>query len=566
MAAAVSAVATSVGPQAMAAAVSAVAAAGSAVDAGLAEINSRAAAAEAKISQAKKTVEDAGASIAALAAQPVPWKEYKDDDGRTYFYNTASSESVWEIPPEHAKLLAEKRRLEKLKQDAQKEFELARSALETVAAEKSAAMKAAAESASVAAAEKAKSAAAAAITAPAASAAAALLPAITPAPTPAPKPSTNPWQEFKDDEGRPLPSQDSAGPSSLFGNAPHMDGGGGSGVGGSQADQESVSSDLELKAVNSKLIKQVTEMQAAHAVQATEIERLRNETASSRFELASVKEAAAASNAAQTAEIAKLRSSAQDMIAANSKLTKQVSDTQAAHAVQATEMKRLRNETASSRFELASLKEASAASSVQAAAQIARLKDEIAAARLASDEARASAAAHAKALQDLQYEVQAAADARAAAASRCAAEERLTPFLKFDRHYSTSPVPQFADELLAAVRKTIFKYCDQNGGEEAEARRFFKALQDEAFSHAQDLSDSIAVSACLIWTSQLRLTFRDGRSIEFCGILNRVLRDRVEDVLPDACVVVRAVNSMCVMRHDVAKLMYALRQLCCFFV
>ena len=39
-----------------------------------------------------------------------------------------------------------------------------------------------------------------------------------------------------------------------------------------------------------------------------------------------------------------------------------------------------------------------------------------------------------------------------------------------------------------------------------------------------------------------------------------------EDVLPDACVVVRAVNSMCVMRHDVAKLMYALRQLCRFFV
>ena len=247
------------------------------------------------------------------------------------------------------------------------------------------------------------------------------------------------------------------------------------------------------------------------------------------------------------------------MIAANSKLTKQVSETQAANA-------RLQDETASSRFELASVREAAAASSAQAAAQIARLKDEIAAARLASDEARASAAAHAKALQDLQYEVQAAADARAAAASRCAAEERLTPFLKFDRHYSTSPVPQFADELLAAVRKTIFKYCDQNGGEEAEARRFFKALQDEAFSHAQDLSDSIAVSACLIWTSQLRLMFRDGRSIEFCGILNRVLRDRVEDLLPDACVVVRAVNSMCVMRHDVAKLMYALRQLCCFFV
>jgi hypothetical protein len=134
--------------------------------------------------------------------------------------------------------------------------------------------------------------------------------------------------------------------------------------------------------------------------------------------------------------------------------------------------------------------------------------------------------------------------------------EIAQPFLKFDRQYSTSPVPQFADELLAAVRKTIFKFCEQNGGEDAEAHRFFKALQDEIFTHADDLSASIAVSACLMWTSQLRITLRDGRSMEFCGILNRILRDRVDDLLPDACVVVRAINSMCVMRHDPSKLMY----------
>jgi hypothetical protein len=36
------------------------------------------------------------------------------------------------------------------------------------------------------------------------------------------------------------------------------------------------------------------------------------------------------------------------------------------------------------------------------------------------------------------------------------------------------------------------------------------------FTHAKDLSDSIAVSACLMWTSQLRLKLRDGRSMEFC--------------------------------------------------
>ena len=161
-ASAASQVATSVGPQVTAAAASAAAAAGSAAEAGLAEFNSRAAAAEAKISQTKKVVDDATASMAALAAQPAIWKEYKDDDGRTYFYNTASAESVWEIPPEYAKILAEKKRLEKVKQDAQKEFETARSALDKVAAEKSAAVKAAADSARVAAEQLKASAAAAA--------------------------------------------------------------------------------------------------------------------------------------------------------------------------------------------------------------------------------------------------------------------------------------------------------------------------------------------------------------------------------------------------------------------
>jgi serine/threonine protein kinase len=129
-------------------------------------------------------------------------------------------------------------------------------------------------------------------------------------------------------------------------------------------------------------------------------------------------------------------------------------------------------------------------------------------------------------------------------------------FSKFDGYYSATPLPNFADELLAAVRKTIFKYSSKNGAEQAAAEQFFKSLQAEAFTHAKDLSESISVSAGLIWTSQLRLTMRDGSSTEFCGILNRILRDVDDDLLPDACVVVRAINSLCVLRHDPSKLMY----------
>ncbi len=45
--------------------------------------------------------------------------------------------------------------------------------------------------------------------------------------------------------------------------------------------------------------------------------------------------------------------------------------------------------------------------------------------------------------------------------------------------------------------------------------RFFKALELEALTHAKDFVDSVAVSAGLIWTSQLLLTLRDGRTVEF---------------------------------------------------
>ena len=130
------------------------------------------------------------------------------------------------------------------------------------------------------------------------------------------------------------------------------------------------------------------------------------------------------------------------------------------------------------------------------------------------------------------------------------------PFAKFDHYYSAAPLPKFADELLAAVRKTIFKYSSKNGAEQAAAERFFKALQAEAFTHAQDLSDNMSVSAGLIWTSQLPLVMRDGSTTEFCGVLNRILRELDDDLLPDACIIVRAINSLCVLRHNPSKLVY----------
>ena len=84
---------------------------------------SPAAAARLKMARAKKALADSTASLAALASQPFPYEEIKDDDGRTYFYNEASDEALWELPPEHAAIHFEKKRLLKVKLSAQKDLE-----------------------------------------------------------------------------------------------------------------------------------------------------------------------------------------------------------------------------------------------------------------------------------------------------------------------------------------------------------------------------------------------------------------------------------------------------------
>jgi hypothetical protein len=54
----------------------------------------------------------------------------------------------------------------------------------------------------------------------------------------------------------------------------------------------------------------------------------------------------------------------------------------------------------------------------------------------------------------------------------------------------------------------------------------------------------------------LVLNLPNGRTTEFCSILNRILRDLDEVLLPSACIIVRGINALCVMRRDPLKLKY----------
>jgi hypothetical protein len=122
--------------------------------------------------------------------------------------------------------------------------------------------------------------------------------------------------------------------------------------------------------------------------------------------------------------------------------------------------------------------------------------------------------------------------------------------------YDASLAPMYPDQLLAAVRETTFAFCRKLRVGEAEAVRYFKEVQAEAMEHKDELLDSIAESAVLIWTSAKRLTLAPGTTIEFCSLLNRILRENDPDLLPSACVVARGINLLCVMRRDESKLLY----------
>jgi hypothetical protein len=122
--------------------------------------------------------------------------------------------------------------------------------------------------------------------------------------------------------------------------------------------------------------------------------------------------------------------------------------------------------------------------------------------------------------------------------------------------YDASLAPQYPDQLLAAVRESIFALCRKLRVSEAEVVRYFKDIQAEAMEHKDELLDSIAESAVLIWTSAKRLTLAPGKTVEFCSLLNRILREHDPDLLPPACVVVRGINLLCVMRRDETKLLY----------
>ena len=126
-------------------------------------------------------------------------------------------------------------------------------------------------------------------------------------------------------------------------------------------------------------------------------------------------------------------------------------------------------------------------------------------------------------------------------------------FETFVRAYDAAEAPEFCYQLL---RQTIFAACRKYGASEEAARDFLKRLQLQTFIHREELASNMAESAALIWTSAEKLRLGPGNTVEFCSLINRILRERDPDLLALACGVVRGINLLCVTRRDPSKLRF----------
>eukprot|EP00667_Euglena_gracilis_P004268 EG_transcript_4291 len=117
----------------------------------------------------------------------------------------------------------------------------------------------------------------------------------------------------------------------------------------------------------------------------------------------------------------------------------------------------------------------------------------------------------------------------------------LFPESAFKRYYVAAKAPQFPHQLLDAVHTLIFGYAALRGIEEAKAEAFFRELQDTAFTHVEELLSDIESAAGRIWTSPKRMQDR-----EFCFILNEVIRNDIEKLMPYVATITRAINLLLV--------------------
>jgi hypothetical protein len=112
----------------------------------------------------------------------------------------------------------------------------------------------------------------------------------------------------------------------------------------------------------------------------------------------------------------------------------------------------------------------------------------------------------------------------------------------FKAAYTKAGVPEGPIEIGDILSVLIRAYCMTEGiAWREEGQPFFKLLQKEAMTNAQELVGEIPQAAQRMWTSALRL-----RGREFCYILNAAVRSDRDELADSIAGLSRAINLLCV--------------------
>jgi hypothetical protein len=113
------------------------------------------------------------------------------------------------------------------------------------------------------------------------------------------------------------------------------------------------------------------------------------------------------------------------------------------------------------------------------------------------------------------------------------------------------------DEVLGHTRKLIDAFCSKHNLERKKGREFYKALVESVMSDEErrrEFIDNVYRGAQGLWTSdiQLRITGRDVRfaGVELCAIINEAVKEDCHLLLPDAVMLVKAINRCLITRND----------------
>ncbi len=123
---------------------------------------------------------------------------------------------------------------------------------------------------------------------------------------------------------------------------------------------------------------------------------------------------------------------------------------------------------------------------------------------------------------------------------------------EFKRIYAESKKPKHQHEVFGSLHLLLVLYVKRKGVPDAAAEHLFERLQQESLQPGAGLDDALGDVSRLgqrLWSSDLKLQdVEPDFELELCSILNDVIRLDDKGLLEAAMPLIRAINSLCVVR------------------